>query len=389
VGPDRTDLAKIGKRSWQSKFTLSLLRLRNRSLKVKQVAKNLFITANGVFYAIVTVSGRTIKRSLRTTIRREADASLRKLRGELRGSSAPRQFPSSPAPDAIDAPGFLKAVEEHAASVAFGSTATLRNFKLQKKRLVERCSNWEEFHPAVFWNSFSNKKSSANQFAWYLRAFVEFCTDDDRRWLGKSILKEVKRIRTYHINPRHVRPPSIETVGEFLHMCSRDDAEIGRGIRGIAFTGLRLGGLLSLQWRQVDLKHQRYQCLMKGGKIATIPLIPQAIELLHELKKEPIRRASQSRGGIAEDAIFPFGSTRIARMRRILRKFAKGFEIDLEFPHALRHYFASRALMAGFSPAEVAKMLGHNDGGQLVLRTYGHLDDAILRQKAETLRLAC
>lgn len=171
-------------------------------------------------------------------------------------------------------------------------------------------------------------------------------------------------------------------------MCSREDAEIGRGIRGIAFTGLRLGGLLSLQWRQVDLKHQRYQCLMKGGKIATIPLIPQAIELLHELQRTPIRRAAQSTGRIVEDAIFPFGSTRIARMRRILHKFAKGFEIDLEFPHALRHYFASRALMAGFSPAEVAKMLGHNDGGQLVLRTYGHLDDAILRQKAETLRLA-
>ena len=42
-------------------------------------------------------------------------------------------------------------------------------------------------------------------------------------------------------------------------------------------------------------------------------------------------------------------------------------------PHDLRHHFASILLAAGESVPRVAELLGHADGGALVLSTYGHV----------------
>ncbi len=71
-----------------------------------------------------------------------------------------------------------------------------------------------------------------------------------------------------------------------------------------------------------------------------------------------------------------------------MRKFAVGLGLDLSYPHALRHHFASVALAAGFSPAEVARMLGHRDGGALLLKTYAHVIKDVLDYKVSRLRIA-
>ncbi|GEE00398.1 integrase [Gordonia spumicola] len=53
--------------------------------------------------------------------------------------------------------------------------------------------------------------------------------------------------------------------------------------------------------------------------------------------------------------------------------------------HASRHTAASRLISMGASPAEVAKWLGHADGGELVLRTYAHVHEDDLRSLASAL----
>ena len=42
-------------------------------------------------------------------------------------------------------------------------------------------------------------------------------------------------------------------------------------------------------------------------------------------------------------------------------------------PHDLRHHYASTMLAHGLPPVAVAEWLGHDDGGALVMATYGHL----------------
>ena len=55
--------------------------------------------------------------------------------------------------------------------------------------------------------------------------------------------------------------------------------------------------------------------------------------------------------------------------------------------HDFRHYFASTGVMAGLDFMTIAKWLGHQDGGTLVAKVYGHLNDAHQRSAAEKLNL--
>ncbi len=55
--------------------------------------------------------------------------------------------------------------------------------------------------------------------------------------------------------------------------------------------------------------------------------------------------------------------------------------------HDLRHYFASKCVMAGIDFMTIAEWLGHQDGGILVGKTYGHLNDEHKRKAAAKLKL--
>ena len=53
--------------------------------------------------------------------------------------------------------------------------------------------------------------------------------------------------------------------------------------------------------------------------------------------------------------------------------------------HDLRHLFASRCVMAGLDFMTIAAWLGHSDGGILVGRVYGHLNDSHKKAAAQKL----
>lgn len=55
--------------------------------------------------------------------------------------------------------------------------------------------------------------------------------------------------------------------------------------------------------------------------------------------------------------------------------------------HHFRHYFASQCVMGGVDFMTIAAWLGHQDGGILVGKTYGHLNSEHKRKAAEGLKL--
>jgi integrase len=55
--------------------------------------------------------------------------------------------------------------------------------------------------------------------------------------------------------------------------------------------------------------------------------------------------------------------------------------------HDFRHYFASQAVMAGIDFMTIAAWLGHQDGGALVAKVYGHINDQHQRRAAKKLSL--
>jgi len=93
----------------------------------------------------------------------------------------------------------------------------------------------------------------------------------------------------------------------------------------------------------------------KGGRVRVIPLSPEALEIL--------------RGWQTLPRPWPLGIKELEVLERRMKRFAKGFGLGLTTFHCFRHYFASRALMAGLTVQEVADLLGHSDGGVLVLQT--------------------
>jgi integrase len=56
--------------------------------------------------------------------------------------------------------------------------------------------------------------------------------------------------------------------------------------------------------------------------------------------------------------------------------------------HDCRHYFISHAVMSGIDYMTIAKWIGHKDGGVLIGRVYGHLNDEHAKRQAKRLRLA-
>ena len=55
--------------------------------------------------------------------------------------------------------------------------------------------------------------------------------------------------------------------------------------------------------------------------------------------------------------------------------------------HDLRHFFASQCVMAGIDFMTIASWLGHQDGGILVGKVYGHLADEHKRRMADNLSI--
>lgn len=66
----------------------------------------------------------------------------------------------------------------------------------------------------------------------------------------------------------------------------------------------------------------------------------------------------------------------------LIRKEAK---LDWVGFHDFRHFFASQCVMGGIDYMTIAKWLGHQDGGILVAKVYGHLNDEHQRKAAKKL----
>lgn len=73
--------------------------------------------------------------------------------------------------------------------------------------------------------------------------------------------------------------------------------------------------------------------------------------------------------------------------RETLRMVRAAAGLDWVGFHDFRHYFASQAVMAGIDFMTIAAWLGHQDGGALVAKVYGHINDQHQRMAAKKLSL--
>jgi integrase len=149
-------------------------------------------------------------------------------------------------------------------------------------------------------------------------------------------------------------------------------------------TGLRIGELIALQWRDVDFNRRLIYVTrnITRNKITTpksqsgIRLVRMTSQLVHELKalrqyrkEEKLRRGWEtmpewvfcnSKGNYLQYSHF---------VNRIWNKVMEKSELRRRTPHDMRHTYATLRLSKGDSLAEVSKEMGHGSTG-ITYRTY-------------------
>jgi len=136
------------------------------------------------------------------------------------------------------------------------------------------------------------------------------------------------------------------------------------------FTGFRRGELFKLTWDDVDFERGMITLREpKGGKTATIPLSPQALDVLKGLEVRPPFVFPGKNGQQRTDFKGPW-----KRIRK-----AAGLPTNFRF-HGLRHHFASTLVSAGYDLLVVQKLLTHKDSR--TTSRYAHLAPGALKDAA-------
>ena len=358
---------------------------------MKIIEKNIGRHENGNLYFISRKKGKLNRQSLGTKDLKEAMRKIREL-GTLALTSA--REPAVPLPGAVvevaaaavpavaavPVLSVAEALAEHDRGLVLLSDGTKEMAERGRKAIERFSKGWEGFSPVEIWNAYRETGlerqgellgSAANHLLWYMEKFVPWAAK--RGLVGADALESLAKIPRLAVDARSIRVPSVAVVEEFLQMVESEDPEGGAFLRFLTVSGVRLNGGLGLQWKDIDFAAVEMKVRQKGRKLKIIPMTAEAVAVL------------KSRLGKVKP--FALDENAVDRLERRMKRFAKGFDIDLTFFHAFRHYFASRCLLSGFTVQEVAKLLGHSDNGVLVLKTYGHICSDHMKERLAGLRL--
>ncbi len=181
-----------------------------------------------------------------------------------------------------------------------------------------------------------------------------------REWgihLPENPTKLVKRPRTAPGRDRRLLPG--EEAGLFAACQSCRSAALPVLVRLAIETGMRLGELLALEWKHVDLdRRTAHLPHTKNGSARTVPLSPAALALLRSWPRSITGR------------VFPQWSRPDSVENVWRRAVARAGLHDLRF-HDLRHEATSRLFERGLNPMQVAAITGHKT--LQMLKRYTHL----------------
>lgn len=128
-------------------------------------------------------------------------------------------------------------------------------------------------------------------------------------------------------------------------------------------SGLRLAELVGLDWTGIDLEQGAVRVVGKGRKERLVPLTDPAVRALRLWKE----RASGGNG-----PVFPGRTGRVGRstVEREVARALRATDRSADWPHALRHSFATHLLDGGADLVAVKELLGHGSLGATQVYTH-------------------
>lgn len=181
---------------------------------------------------------------------------------------------------------------------------------------------------------------------------------------------------------------SLVTGAEIESVCAAAIEHLQNGqqmadyVRLMARCGSRRNETLRLKWADVDWGRKQLTIgadgMTKNHKSRVVDFNPGLESHLRDMQSRRREDSEFLFPTVRGDTTGPFKtfieSVRIARKHAALPKF--GF-------HDCRHHFISYCVMSGVDYMTIAAWVGHQDGGVLIGRVYGHLADAHKQEQAQ------
>jgi integrase len=198
------------------------------------------------------------------------------------------------------------------------------------------------------------KPSSLGRYIGTLRQILDFAGIDPNP-------ARDGRVKLPRIEQTTVEPPSAEQVETIIgHVPTRWRLPL----RVLEQTGMRVGELRDLEWRDVDVAESRFR--IRQGKTATARrwvAVPSWLMVEVQETCPPDDRTAERR-------VFPGFSPDVAK--NVMARACKAAAIVHFHPHDLRHRYASVKLREGVPVTDLAAQLGHARKS-LTLDTYSHV----------------
>ena len=353
---------------------------------LSNVGQNLWKSQeSGIYYAILKVNGRQIKKSLKTN-----DAKLAKRK--LRDMETDYQERSGVVSDEPPPKSFKELVEKF-------QRIALPVRPLKPKALLD----YHTRHNALlkhtgFANLPLNKISTIDAQKWFakrrqaisaqrmnnetlaLRDLFEFARDNG--WMMHDPVAKLPRLRLPRPNPD---PPTEEEFRRLIiALRSHRDRDAADLTELMAYSGLRLAEACSLKWQDVDFDKGVFYIAGKGRDATErdmVPLFPAMRELLLRIREARQKRSIE--GIQPTDTIM-----RVNGCKDSLKTACREVKLRRAFTHHdMRRYFTTRCIEQNIPIRTVAKWLRHLDGGALLLRTYAATQDKHSLEMASTVNL--
>lgn len=349
-----------------------------------------------IYYAQIVKDGRQTKKRLDARTNAEAIAALNKLKVQRQEGSLRI---------ARQAPKLSEAIALYKESPVFKRKRypTRRNEVTCFKAWEERFGNEraDQIKPAhiiqvrdtllsegvVGGSATAVSDTTANHYVMALTQVLKFLKDRD-------LIAEVPKIK--RLKPAKTPERTLLTdqqVAALLTAC-KDPSVIYRNgdlladyIRFLALTGCREAEAYRIKWADVNMSQRLLNIgadgQSKNGENRVLHMTRELEELLTDMqaRRQP-------------DSAYLFPSPRRAEKDLPTRSLRSGIRAlrahvgirNLGF-HDFRHLFISKCVMAGLDYMTIAKWVGHRDGGVLIGKVYGHLNEAHKAAMAQRLTL--
>jgi integrase len=222
---------------------------------------------------------------------------------------------------------------------------------------------------------------SINCRIYALRSMLRMAKDE--RLIKRLPFDGIKKLK--HVSARKELPTTEEIekiVSTAIKHCPKSGQQFADYLHLLMFSGAREKEALSLQWSDIDFTTRQIH-FHRGTKYGKARYIVFNDKLEALLKDMNAKRDTKSVWLFTSPRPNTQGG-RITSFRTTLEKVRAKAKIYLS-EHYLRHYFISKAVMAGIAIPTLVKWVGHADGGKLIMNTYGHLTNAYELEQATKL----